>query len=69
MKTEKFYNDKINIARMDIEKWNNRINELQNPKPLKPANPKSKTKIISFRVPCDSADMLKKLITDFLNNQ
>lgn len=54
---------------MDIEKWNNRINELQNPKPLKPANPKSKTKIISFRVPCDSADMLKKLITDFLNNQ
>lgn len=64
MKTEKFYSDKIKLAEQDIIKYHNRIVELKHPKPLKPS--KDKTKIISFRVPCNRADELKYKVTEFL---
>lgn len=68
MKGKELYTTKIAKAKADIQKWELSIYQLDNPTPLKPAI--EPTKVISFRVPKDKADKLRKyFIKHILKNQ
>lgn len=67
MKTKQWYNDKISVARAQIEKWELELKQLDAPPPLKAV--KEKTRSISFRVKVKDADALKKEIRELIHNK